>query len=36
MVSGIIMGGFGFGSFIFDIISTLLVNSLNEKPSIIK
>ena len=35
LVSGIIIGGFGFGSFIFDIISTLLVNPNDQKPSIV-
>jgi hypothetical protein len=34
MVSGIIIGGFGFGSFIFDIISTYIVNPKDEMPKI--
>ena len=34
MVSGIIIGGFGFGSFIFDMISTILVNPQDIPPSI--
>ncbi|CDW78984.1 UNKNOWN [Stylonychia lemnae] len=34
LVSGIVIGGFGFGSFVFDIISTFLVNPHDEPPSI--
>lgn len=34
MVSGIIIGGFGFATFIFDVISMLLVNPEDLKPSI--
>ena len=34
LVSGVIIGGFGFGSFIFDIISTMLVNPDDKNPSI--
>ena len=32
MVSGIIVGGFGFGTFIFGFISTALVNPDNVEP----
>ena len=35
LVSGIVIGGFGFGSFIFDIISTLLVNPHDKAPTIL-
>jgi OFA family oxalate/formate antiporter-like MFS transporter len=35
MVSGIIICGFGLGSFIFGIISTILFNPNNIKPSIL-
>lgn len=35
MVSGIIIGGFGFASFFFDMISTSIVNPEDKAPSII-
>jgi MFS family permease len=34
LVSGIIIGGFGLGSFIFGLISTLLINPGNSKPNV--
>lgn len=34
IVSGIIIGGYGFGSFIFSFLSTYLVNPNDEQPSI--
>ena len=34
LVSGLIIGGFGLGSFIFGLISTLLINPKNSKPDI--
>lgn len=34
LVSGVIIGGFGLGSFIFGLISTLLINPNNNKPNI--
>jgi MFS transporter, OFA family, oxalate/formate antiporter len=33
-VSGIIIGGFGFGTFIFALISTAIVNPNNVKPTL--
>ena len=34
MVSGIIIGGFGFGAFIFGFVSYAIVNPDNEKPTL--
>ena len=34
MISGLIIGGYGFGAFIFGFISTALVNPQNKKPDI--
>ena len=34
MVSGIIVGGFGFGSFLFGFVATYLVNPENLKPDL--
>ena len=34
LVSGIIIGGFGLGSFLFGLLSTLLINPSNSKPDI--
>lgn len=34
LVSGVVIGGFGFGSFIFDLISTYLVNPGDIHPNI--
>jgi MFS transporter, OFA family, oxalate/formate antiporter len=34
LVTGIIVGGFGFGSFIFNFISTAIINSDNLKPDL--
>lgn len=34
LVSGIVIGGFGLGSFIFGLISTLLINPDNSKPNV--
>lgn len=36
LISGIIVGGYGFGAFIFGFISTAIVNSENEKPQVQK
>lgn len=33
-MTGIIVGGFGFGSFIFNFVSTAIINSDNEKPDL--
>ena len=33
LVSGIIVGGYGFGAFIFGFITTAIVNPDNEKPN---
>ena len=34
LVTGIIVGGFGFGSFIFSFLSTAIINPNNEKPDL--
>ena len=34
LVSGLIIGGFGLGSFLFGLLSTLLINPKNAKPDI--